>query len=98
MGFPAVSPNQGLSRNRGNSFHQRLEPPMALKGHLTAKRNADYEVECIKVARLQSEFCTIFVFELRVSYEKRSEMFPEIFEPLFCGWEKILQNSRQISR
>ena len=31
------------------------------------------------------------------SYEKCSEIFHEIVEPLFSGWEKILQNSRQIS-
>ena len=32
------------------------------------------------------------------SHEKCSEIFPEFFEPLFCGSEKIPQNSRQISR
>ena len=34
---------------------------------------------------------------LRISHEKCSEISPEIFEPLFCGPEKIPQNSRQIS-
>ena len=29
----------------------------------------------------------VFV-ELRISYEKFSEIFPEIFEPLFCGSKK----------
>ena len=31
------------------------------------------------------------------SYEKCSEIFPEIFEPLFCGSEKSPENSLQIS-
>ena len=43
-----------------------------------------------KVARLQSEFCTKDLFSSHeFSYEKCSEIFPEIFEPLFCGSEKI---------
>ena len=32
-----------------------------------------------------------------LSYEECSEIFPEYFEPLVCGSEKIPQNSRQIS-
>ena len=44
----------------------------------------------VKVARLQSEFCTKDFFSSHeFSYEKCSEIFPEIFEPLFCGSEKI---------
>ena len=31
------------------------------------------------------------------SHEKCSEMFPEIFEPLFCGSGKIPQTSHQMS-
>ena len=31
----------------------------------------------------------IFFSSHEVSYEKCSEIFPEIFEPLFCGSEKI---------
>ena len=42
----------------------------------------------LKVAQLQSEFCTKDVFELRISYEKCSDIFPEMFEPLFCVSEK----------
>ena len=42
------------------------------------------------MARLQSEFCTKDFFSShKFSYEKCSENFPEIFEPLFCGSEKI---------
>ena len=38
----------------------------------------------VKVARLQSEFCTKDFFSSHeFSYEKCSEIFPEIFEPLF---------------
>ena len=44
----------------------------------------------VKVAHLQSEFCTKdFFSSYEFSYEKCSEIFPEIFEPLFCGSEKI---------
>ena len=46
----------------------------------------------VKVARLQSEFCTkdYFFASHEFSYEKCSEIFPEsFFEPLFCGSEKI---------
>ena len=32
------------------------------------------------------------------SHEKCSEIFPDFFKPLFCGFEKIPQNSHQISR
>ena len=42
-------------------------------------------------------FARKIFFELRISYEKCSEIFPEYFEPLFCGSEKIPQNSRQNS-
>ena len=43
----------------------------------------------IKVARLQSEFCTKeFFSSYEFSYEKCSEIFPEFFEPLFCGVRK----------
>ena len=46
--------------------------------------------EDFKVARLQSEFCTKdFVSSHEFSYEKCSEIFPENFEPFFCGSEKI---------
>ena len=48
--------------------------------------------QIVKVARLQSEFCT-----KDFSREKCSELFSEIFEPLFCGSEKIPENSLQIS-
>ena len=52
----------------------------------------------VKVARLQSELCTKdFFLSYEFSYEKCPDIFPEIFEPSFCGSEKILQNSRQIS-
>ena len=52
----------------------------------------------LKVACLQSEFCTKDVFSsYEFCYEKCSEIFPEISEPLFCGSEKIPQNSLQIS-
>ena len=40
----------------------------------------------IKVARLQSEFCTKVLFlSYEFSYEKCSEVFPIFFEPSFCG-------------
>ena len=52
----------------------------------------------VKVARLQSEFCTKDFFSgYEISYEKCSEIFPESSEPLFCGSEKIPENSLQIS-
>ena len=42
------------------------------------------------MARLQREFCTKDFFSSHeFSYERCSEIFPEIFEPLFCGSEKI---------
>ena len=48
------------------------------------------EVTLVKVARLQREFCTKDFFSSHeFSYEKCSEIFPEMFEPLFCGSEKI---------
>ena len=34
-------------------------------------------------------FARKIFFEPRISYEKCSEIFPEFFEPLFCGSEKI---------
>ena len=34
-------------------------------------------------------FARKIVFELRISYEKCSEISPEIFEALFCGSEKF---------
>ena len=41
----------------------------------------------VKVARLQSEFCTkVYFFELRILLRKM--LRPDIFEPLFCGSEK----------
>ena len=55
--------------------------------------------QALKVARLQSEvWHQLFLVDLRISYEKCSENFPEMFELLFCGSKKIPQNSRQISR
>ena len=42
------------------------------------------------MARLQSEFCTKdFCSSHEFSDEKCSEIVPEMFEPLFCGSEKI---------
>ena len=42
------------------------------------------------MAHLQSEFCTKdFFSSYEFSYEKCSDIFPEFFEPLFCGSEKI---------
>ena len=53
----------------------------------------------IRVARLQNEVCTKDFFRATgISHEKCSEVFPENFEPLFSGSEKIPQNSRQTSR
>ena len=52
----------------------------------------------IRVACLQSEFCTKDVFSsYEFSYEKCSEISPEMFEPLFCGSEKIPPKISQIS-
>ena len=53
----------------------------------------------VNVARVQSELCTkdLFFVSYEFSYEKYSEIFPEMFEPSFCASEKIPQNSRQIS-
>ena len=42
-------------------------------------------------------FARKIFFELRIFLRKMPEISPEIFEPLFCGSEKIPQNSRQIS-
>ena len=54
------------------------------------RTNGDKTGHFVKVARLQSEFCTKDFFSSHeFSYEKCSEIFPEIFEPLFCGSEKI---------
>ena len=39
----------------------------------------------------------IFCPRHEFSHEKCSEIFPEVFEPLFCGSKKIPHNSRQIS-
>ena len=48
----------------------------------------------IRVAHLQSEFCTKdFFFRPRIFLRKMLRNFPEIFEPLFCGSEK---NPRKI--
>ena len=43
------------------------------------------------MAHLQSEFCTkvFFSSSYEFSHERCSENFPEFFEPLFCGSEKI---------
>ena len=54
--------------------------------------------QTVKVARLQSEFCTKdFFLSYEFSYEKCPEISPEIFEPFFCGSEKIPHNSCQNS-
>ena len=55
------------------------------------KKKSPWRQKNVKVARLQSEFCTkdIFFSSHEFSYEKCSEIFPENFEPLFCGSEKI---------
>ena len=48
--------------------------------------------QCLKVARLQSEFCTKDFFRATNFLTKNamlSENFPEMFDPLFCGSEKI---------
>ena len=52
----------------------------------------------LRWARVQSEFCmNFFLLSYEFSHEKCSEIFCEILEPLFCGSEKIPQDSRQIS-
>ena len=44
----------------------------------------------VKVARVQSELCTKdFFLNYEFSYEKCSEIFPEVFEPLYFGSERI---------
>ena len=44
----------------------------------------------LKVARLQSEFCTKDFFRATNFLTKNApKISPEIFEPLFCGSEKI---------
>ena len=67
-------------------------------GHTQAVFGSDGSFRDI-VACLQNEFCTkdFFLASYEFSYEKCSEIFPEIFEPLFCGSEKIRENSLQIS-
>ena len=51
------------------------------------KTNAQRSI--VKVARLQSEFWRqIFFPSYEFSFEKFSEIFPEIVVPLFCGSEK----------
>ena len=59
-------------------------------GEKTKKNALDHDKpRKVKVARLQSEFCTKDFFSSHeFSYEKCSEIFPENFEPLFCGSEK----------
>ena len=39
-----------------------------------------------------------FFLSYEISHEKCSEIFPKMFEPFFCGSEKIPENFRQISR
>ena len=51
----------------------------------------------LRVARLQNGVGTKDFFEARFFSRKSSEIFPEMFVPLFCGSEKIPQSSRQIS-
>ena len=52
----------------------------------------------VRVARLQNEVGTKDVFRGTNFLMKNSQIFPEIFEPLFCGSKKIPKNSCQISR
>ena len=52
--------------------------------------------------RLRWHVCRVnlarfYFFELRIFLRKILRNFPEMFEPLFCGSEKIPQNSRHIS-
>ena len=51
----------------------------------------------VTVARLQNEVGTKYFSRHKYSDEKCSEISHKAFEPLFCGSEKVPQNSPQIS-
>ena len=71
-----------------------LDSPLPREERVTESKMSFH---LVKVASLQSDFLARFFFlSYELSYEKCFENFPDIFEPLFCGSEKILQNSCQI--
>ena len=58
-------------------------------------RGRNHNVHFIRVARLQNEVGTKYFSRHNIFSRKMLPFFPEIVEPLFCGSEKIPQNSRQ---
>ena len=78
-----------------------LREPNIFTMHASAKENLRLEFVCLsirkaganqiahRVARLQNEVCTKEFFELRNSSREMLRNFPEMFEPLLCGSEKI---------
>ena len=76
----------------------RVSPPAKLRpwSELTAQ-NGDGGGSCVGDVCRVNFARKIISPSYEFSYEKCSDIFPEIFEPLFCGSEKIPENSLQIS-
>ena len=79
----------------GEKVHKRNS---ATTQHSKMGRMRFRRVRFLRVAVLQNEVSRKIFFEARFFSRKiSSEIFPEMFEPLFFVGQKIPQNSRQIS-
>ena len=79
---------------------QRVSKSLDTVIHLKTIHSRSYisvtAYKIVRVAHLQSEVCTKYFFQARIFSREMLRNFPENFEPLFCGSEKIPQNSRQV--
>ena len=75
------------------------EPPCPSQKHAPPSQTASLKIgTCLRWHVCRVNFARkIFFLSHEFSYEKCPEISPESFEPLFCGSEKIPQNSRQNS-
>ena len=92
-----LQPIQKQRRKRLPTISDLCPECAAIDPLFVTKKRYGLKARILKLARLQSEFCTKDFLELRIFLRRCSEVFPENFEPFFCGSEKISQNSRQVS-
>ena len=79
------------ARIEGSGHSCKRQPGQRKRGQRKGATSKTSKIvqKSVKAVRLQSEFCTKdLCSSYEFSYEKCSEIFPEIFEPLFCGSEK----------
>ena len=90
-GFCRRHPKNHQTWEEGGGFRAR-RPGASRSGLIHSDLSSLRKSKGVQEKGLRWHVCRVnlarkIFFELRISYEKCSEIFPEMFEPLFCGLE-----------